>query len=84
MEKRPRLYWTPYAAHYLDLMLEKIRESSQHKISLLKAKNMCNFIHGHRYILAMMRTFINKDLLRPAATRFAIAFLTLQSICQLR
>lgn len=31
MEKRKHLYWTPCAAHCLDLMLEKIGELPQHK-----------------------------------------------------
>ncbi|KAL6583976.1 hypothetical protein OROMI_003265 [Orobanche minor] len=39
------------------------------------------FIYGHGTILALMRKHTNdKELLRPAVTRFATAFLTLQSM----
>jgi hypothetical protein len=80
MEKRPRLYWTPCAAHCIDLMLEKIGELPQHKMALLKAKKVSNFIYNHQWVLSLSRKMLKKDLLRPAATRFATAFLTIQSI----
>ena len=51
---------------------------------MLKARKVCNFIYNHGYVLAMMRSFTDKELLRPATTKFATAYLTLQSICQLR
>ncbi|KAF8399145.1 hypothetical protein HHK36_015010 [Tetracentron sinense] len=42
---------------------------------------MSGFIYNHRFILNLMRTHTsNTDHLRPAITRFATAFLTLQSI----
>ncbi|XP_021974445.1 uncharacterized protein LOC110869505 [Helianthus annuus] len=40
MEKRKSLYWTPYAAHCIDLMLEKITELTQLKRALIKAKKL--------------------------------------------
>ncbi|XP_057780074.1 uncharacterized protein LOC130998677 [Salvia miltiorrhiza] len=38
MEKMTSLYWTPCAAHCINLMLEQIGELPQHKNALLKAK----------------------------------------------
>ncbi|XP_020700840.1 uncharacterized protein LOC110112836 [Dendrobium catenatum] len=38
MEKRPHLYWTPCAAHCIDLMLERLGQLPWHKSTLLKAK----------------------------------------------
>lgn len=38
MEKRKGLYWTPCAAHCIDLMLKKIGDLPQNKYALLKAK----------------------------------------------
>ncbi|KAI0496146.1 hypothetical protein KFK09_022453 [Dendrobium nobile] len=38
MEKRKHLYWTPCAAHCIDLILEKLGELPQHKNALTKAK----------------------------------------------
>ena len=40
MDKRPRLWWTPCAAHCIDLMLEKIGKLPQHKTALIKAKKV--------------------------------------------
>ncbi|KAK9053403.1 hypothetical protein SSX86_030037 [Deinandra increscens subsp. villosa] len=80
MEKRKGLYWTPCAAHCIDLMLEKIGELPQHKNALLKAKKVSNFIYNHQWVLSLARKMLKKDLLRPATTRFATAFLTIQSV----
>lgn len=40
MEKRKRLWWTPCAAHCIDLMLEKVGELPQHKNALIKSKKV--------------------------------------------
>ncbi|XP_062119365.1 uncharacterized protein LOC133833124 [Humulus lupulus] len=63
MEKRKSLYWTPCAAHCIDLMLEKIGELPQHKNALLKVKRVSNFIHNHQWVLSLTRKFAKKDLL---------------------
>ncbi|KAL4568325.1 hypothetical protein LXL04_023934 [Taraxacum kok-saghyz] len=84
MDKRKTLYWTPCAAHCIDLMLEKIGDEPEQKTCLLKAKKVSNFIYNHQWVLALARKFLGKDLLRPAATRFATAFLTIQSIGDLK
>ncbi|XP_060961998.1 uncharacterized protein LOC115710731 [Cannabis sativa] len=84
MEKRKHLYWTPCAAHCIDLMLERIGELPQHASALSKAKKLSKYIYNHQLVLDMMRKFAKRDIVRPAATRFATAFLTLQSIYQVR
>ncbi|XP_060965471.1 uncharacterized protein LOC133034407 [Cannabis sativa] len=76
-EKRKSLYWI-CAAHCIDLMLENIGELPQHKNSLIKAKKVNNFIHNHQLVLNLARKYTKKDLLRPAVTQFATAFLTLE------
>ncbi|PKU85227.1 hypothetical protein MA16_Dca025470 [Dendrobium catenatum] len=40
MEKRKHLYWTPCAAHCIDLILEKLGDLPQHKNALTKAKKL--------------------------------------------
>ena len=81
MEKRGRLWWTPCAAHCIDLMLEDIRKLNVHANTLAKARQVVKFIYGHTWVLSLMRTFTkNYELIRPAVTRFATSFLTLQSI----
>ncbi|RVW96149.1 hypothetical protein CK203_037756 [Vitis vinifera] len=81
MEKRRKLWWTPCVAHCIDLMLEDIGKLNVHATTLSRARQVVKFIYGHTWVLSLMRTFTkNHELLRPAITRFAIAFLTLQSL----
>ena len=47
MEKRGRLWWTPCAAHCIDLMLEDIRKLNANANTLAKARQVVNFIYGH-------------------------------------
>ncbi|KAL6569780.1 hypothetical protein OROMI_014294 [Orobanche minor] len=81
MEARKSLWWTPCAAHCIDLMLEDIAKLKIFEEAIENAKKVVKFIYGHGTILALMRKHTNdKELLRPAVTRFATAFLTLQSM----
>ncbi|KAL6494356.1 hypothetical protein OROGR_031156 [Orobanche gracilis] len=78
MEARKSLWWTPCAAHCIDLMLEDIAKLKIFEEAIENAKKVVKFIYGHGTILALMRKHTNdKELLRPAVTRFATAFLTL-------
>ncbi|XP_028065080.1 uncharacterized protein LOC114268155 [Camellia sinensis] len=81
MEKRKKLYWTPCAAHCIDLMLEDIGKLKVCDQTLSLSRQVVKFIYGHCWVLSMMRSFTkNSELLRPAVTRFATAYLTLQSL----
>ncbi|KAL6509618.1 hypothetical protein OROGR_022928 [Orobanche gracilis] len=81
MEARKSLWWTPCAAHCIDLMLEDIAKLKIFEGAIENSKKVVKFIYGHGTILALMRKHTNdKELLRPAVTRFATAFLTLQSM----
>ena len=81
MEKRRRLWWTPCAAHCIDLMLEDIGKVNVHDTTLAQVRQVVKFIYGHTWVLNLMRTFTkNHELFRPAITRFATLFLTLQSL----
>ncbi|RVW97199.1 hypothetical protein CK203_029942 [Vitis vinifera] len=52
-----------------------------HATTLSRARQVVKFIYGHTWVLSLMRTFTkNHELLCPAITRFATAFLTLQSL----
>ncbi|XP_057804187.1 uncharacterized protein LOC131019614 [Salvia miltiorrhiza] len=84
MEKRKSLYWTPCVAHCIDLMFEKLGELPQHKNALMKARKVSNFIYNHGLVLAMMRKHTDRELIRPATTRFATTFLALESMMELR
>ncbi|KAK8916853.1 hypothetical protein KSP39_PZI022197 [Platanthera zijinensis] len=80
MERRPTLFWTPCAAHCIDLMLEDIGKMQQNKSVIRKARMITNFIYRHTRLLDAVRVTIGGDLVRHSVTRFATSFLTLQSL----
>ncbi|RVW33881.1 hypothetical protein CK203_082945 [Vitis vinifera] len=79
--KRSHLYWTPCAAHCLDLMLEDIGKLPNIKRTLERAISLNGYIYNRSGLLNMMRRFTGqRELLRPAKTRFATAFITLSRL----
>jgi len=81
MERYPSIFWTPCAAHCLDLMLEDIGKIDFVKEIVESSKRIKKFIYNHGSVLHLMRTFTNnKELVRPAITRFATSFISLQSL----
>ncbi|XP_062200495.1 uncharacterized protein LOC133903176 [Phragmites australis] len=77
MERILTLFWTPCAAHCLDLMLEDIGKIHELNKCINNAKKVCIFIYKHGRVLDLMRDKIDKDLVRSTVTRFATSFLTL-------
>ncbi|KAJ9553070.1 hypothetical protein OSB04_017115, partial [Centaurea solstitialis] len=70
---RKHLYWTPCAAHCIDLMLEDIGKQIPRVKSCLKKAMSAN-----GYIYTYVGLFTNqRNLHRPAITRFATSFITL-------
>jgi len=79
--KRPHLFWSPCAAHCLDLMLEDIFKISNIRRTLKRAIEVSNFIYGRPGLLNMMRRYTNgQELIRPAKTRFATACIMFSSL----
>ncbi|KAJ7977287.1 HAT transposon superfamily protein [Quillaja saponaria] len=77
----PYLYWTPCAAHCVDLMLEDIGKIPTIAKTIKRAIELNGYIYNRCGLLNMMRRYTGlKNLLRPAKTRFATAFITLSSI----
>ncbi|WZY86769.1 hypothetical protein YC2023_033153 [Brassica napus] len=78
MAKRPHLYWLPCAAHCIDLMLEDIGKIPSVKATIRSCIFMNGYIYGHTSMVNMMRRFTGqRNLHRPAVTRFATSFITL-------
>ncbi|CAL9234761.1 unnamed protein product [Arabidopsis halleri] len=78
MAKRSHLYWTPCAAHCIDLILEDIGKIPQGKTVIKKCIFMNGYIYGHSFLVNMMRKFTNQgNQHRLAVTRFATSFITL-------
>ena len=69
MKKRKHLFWSPYAAHYIDLMLEDIGNMKQIKEILDQAKMITSFIYNSLKVLNLMKVFTkDRDLLRLGIT----------------
>ena len=79
--RMPTLFWTLCAAHCLDLMLEDVCKIPSIKKTINQARRCTTIIYRHGRVLHAMQEKINgADLVRSGATRFATAFLTLQSL----
>eukprot|EP00253_Pinus_taeda_P019249 PITA_19249 len=70
MEKYNQIYWTPYAAHCLDLMLHDLAKFLWVNETIRRAKTISNFIINHRLTLSIYRKNASKELLRPCDTRW--------------
>ncbi|GLJ27231.1 hypothetical protein SUGI_0533890 [Cryptomeria japonica] len=82
-DKYPSMFFTPCAAHCLDLTLEDIGKIEWVKAAFQKAHKVTKFIYNHTRVLAIMRSFTGgKELVRPGVTRFATYFLALQTLCE--
>jgi hypothetical protein len=80
MDRIPTLFWSPCAAHCLDLMLEEIGNLAFKK-PIARARRITTFIYRHGRLLSAMRAQTGGiDLVRAAKTRFATSFLTLKSL----
>ena len=83
MERHSSLFWTPCAAHCIDLMLKDMGEIPFIKEVFDHAKSITKFIYNHAFVLSLMRRYTkNKELLCPTITRFASSFISFQSILQ--
>lgn len=76
------MFWTPCAAHCVNLMIHDIGEKiPKIKSTLADARAIVVYIYNHGRILNMMRKLTkNKELYRSCVTRFATQFYTIQSV----
>jgi len=79
MEKKKSLFWTPCTIHCIDLILEDFEKKLEvHQVTISKGRRITSYIYSRTILISMLRHFTKgKDLIRPAATRFATAYLTL-------
>nr|XP_048320123.1 uncharacterized protein LOC125419075 [Ziziphus jujuba var. spinosa] len=74
------LYWTPCAAHCIDLMFEDIGKNENVAIVIKQARAITTYIYNHNWLLAKMRETCKGDIIRPVLTRFATNYLALDSL----
>jgi len=83
LEKRPNIFWTSCATHTINLMLQGIGNMPRFKKVIDQAKALTIFVYGHTRTLECLRHFTEgREIIRPGVTRFASAFLTLNSILE--
>ena len=82
--KKYNLYWTPCAAHCIDLMFEDIAKRATVSELITNARKITNFIYNHGWLLAKVRKVCGGDIVRPWATRFATNYIALESLLKKR
>ncbi|WOL05339.1 hypothetical protein Cni_G14067 [Canna indica] len=58
-QRLPTLFWTPCAAHCLDLMLEDVGKMKEFKPTIARARSLTTFIYRHGRLLDAMREHTN-------------------------
>ncbi|KAL9659956.1 hypothetical protein QQ045_024766 [Rhodiola kirilowii] len=77
----PKLFWSPCAAHCINLMFQDIGKLEEVSEAVTHASKITKYIYNHCYALHLMRQHTGgREILRPAPTRFATNFIALQSI----
>lgn len=74
----PKLYWSPCAAHCINLMLQDMGKLEEVNGAL---SQITKYTYNHCFTLYLMRQNTGgREILCPALTRFATNFIALQSI----
>ncbi|WCJ24686.1 hAT transposon superfamily [Euphorbia peplus] len=82
-EKYANIYWSPCAAHCINLILKDIGSMSYVANLSSRASKITVFVYNHIIFLSWLRKRDGwKEIVRPTATRFATTFITLQSVLQ--
>ncbi|XP_020979591.1 uncharacterized protein LOC110272105 [Arachis ipaensis] len=79
--KYDNIYWSPCAAHYLNLILKDISSMAYISNLATRASKITVFVYNHTVFLSWLRQRPRwREIVRPGATRFATVFITLKSI----
>ncbi|MQM02666.1 hypothetical protein Taro_035441 [Colocasia esculenta] len=84
MKSHPHIFWTPCAAHCVDLTLKEIGQLHQVKHVVEAAQNITRYIYNHTIVLRWMRDYCGGEILWPAITRFATNYIALDSLLKHR
>ena len=80
--KKYNLYWTPCAAHCIDLMFEDIGKRDSVAELIMNARKITNFIYNHAWLLAEMRKVYGGDIVRLRAKIFTTNYIALDSLIE--
>ncbi|XP_022635871.1 uncharacterized protein LOC106758329 [Vigna radiata var. radiata] len=86
MQKREKLYWTPCAAHCIDMIFEDFEKNLKvHELTIKKGRKITTYIYGRSMLISLLKKFTKgRGLIRPCVTRFATAYLTLACLHELK
>lgn len=74
----PKLFWSPCAAHCINMMLHDIGKLKEVSETLAHVSKITSYTYNHCYILHLMRKHTGgREILHPAQTHFAIGFIAL-------
>ncbi|XP_061363637.1 uncharacterized protein LOC133307195 [Gastrolobium bilobum] len=77
----PTIFWSPCAAHCINLMLQDFGKLEEESFVVSHAAKITKYIYNHCHPLHLMRKYTGgREILRLAPTRFATNFIALQSI----
>ncbi|XP_026429026.1 uncharacterized protein LOC113324988 [Papaver somniferum] len=81
MLEYPHMFWTPFGAHCVQLMLEELGSKLPRiKTAVILGKRLVTYIYAHFQVLSLMRELTGADLHRSTKTRFATQYYTLESL----
>ncbi|XP_025647851.1 uncharacterized protein [Arachis hypogaea] len=80
-QKYDNIYWSPCAAHCLNLILKDISSMAHISNFATCASKITVFVYNHMVFLSWLRKIPNwREIVRPGATRFATIFIKFKSI----
>eukprot|EP00253_Pinus_taeda_P004216 PITA_04216 len=82
MDKYRKIYWTPCAAHCLDLLLHDLAKFPWINETVRRGKQISHFIFNHQLTLSLYRNNASRELLRPCDTRFATYYITIKRLVE--
>nr|KYP52522.1 Glutathione S-transferase 1 [Cajanus cajan] len=67
MQTRKNLYWTPCAAHCIDLIFEDFEKKLKvHEVTIKKGRKITTYIYSRTMLISMLKKFTKgRDLVRP-------------------
>eukprot|EP01018_Ginkgo_biloba_P014500 Gb_32569 [translate_table: standard] len=81
MDRFKKIYWTPCAAHCLDLLLHDLGKLPWVNEAIRRGK-IISFVFNHRLTLSIYRKHAMKELLRPCDTRFSTYYIMLKRMVE--
>ncbi|KAK7285200.1 hypothetical protein RJT34_19961 [Clitoria ternatea] len=81
----PSLYWSPSAAHCIDLILEDFGNLEWISAVIEQAKSITRFVYNYSAILNMVKRYtLGNDIVDPCFSHFATNFATLKRMVDLK